>query len=115
MSELEFASLNPLGVQGNFLDAVNRVLSLLGVTRSNPMSPAAGPELPPRNLPNCQEHNPSLCPTRCESNCPNECSPSRKAISRSSSTLSIPFDIGDEADIVRVEGLKHADGRLEAR
>jgi len=38
----------------------------------------------------------------------------RQSMSRASSSMSIPFD-DDEVDVVRVEGLRHAEMRLEAR
>jgi hypothetical protein len=112
MSELDFAPLDPLGLPATVLRAVNRILSVMGVSASTPTGPAVGPELPSRRQE--QAHVSRRYTTLCGASGTDEDFPSRTALARSVSSTSIPFD-DDEVDVVRVEGLRHAEMRLEAR
>ena len=77
------------------------------------MVPAIGPEIQPiaLSIDRGQGNSPYSAPLSSSSL---SVGGSRRTITRSASSLSIPFD-DEEVDVVRVEGVRHAGGRLEAR
>lgn len=88
---------------------VTHLLSFVGNFGSK-MLPALAPEaLPPAALATARGRTSYSQPANPEFH-----EGTRRPSTRSSSSLSIPF-ADEEVDVVRVEGLRHADGRLEAR
>ncbi|KAI0651579.1 kinase-like protein [Trametes meyenii] len=80
------------------------------------MSPTVGPGL--ASTPSLAQYRPSGVPLKRSSTSSSRSLPENVSVGTSpaysSSTLSIPFEDGD-VDVVRVEGLRHSSGRLEAR
>lgn len=78
------------------------------------MGPTLGPESPSGIPSHDQGSNAMRYSALCGAGSSDEGVSSRQALTRTLSSSSIPFD-DDEVDVVRVEGLRHADMRLEAR
>ena len=97
---------------GSIIRSLNRIFTLF--EPSNLKMLPAGPEIQPiaLSLDRGQGSSPYSIPVSSAS--VGGSSPSIRTTSRSSSSLSIPFD-DEEVDVVRVEGVRHAEGRLEAR
>lgn len=113
MSDLHFSPINPISVQANILRGVNRVLSLFSSSGKSTMPPIVDSEL--SSPISFYDRGRSALPQRGLNDSPDSDgsrSP-RQSLTRSSS-LSIPFEDA-EVDVVRVEGLRHAEMRLEAR
>ncbi|GJE87742.1 kinase-like protein [Phanerochaete sordida] len=98
---------------GSVLRSLNRIFTLFD-SQDTSMAPALGPDIQPMalSLGRGQGSSPYSAPVSSLSL--GGSSPSIRTTSRSSSSLSIPFD-DEEVDVVRVEGLRHAEGKLEAR
>lgn len=113
MSELHVSPINPITIQGNLLQAVNRILSLFGGSGKSSMLPAVGSELPSTTPFNARGRCAAPRGAYGDSSELNDSHSPCQSLTRSSS-ISIPFD-DDDVDVVRVEGLRHAEMRLEAR
>lgn len=113
MADLRLSQVNHPEKLPTLLRSLKRLLSFFDGPNP-PMLPAVGPEVPPMALPmdrgRARAPRSSSVPSLGESGS----GPVSRTITRSSSSVSIPFD-DSEVDVVRVEGVRHAEGRLEAR
>ena len=113
MADLRLSQVNHPTKLGSLVRTLKRLFSRFDGLNIK-MLPAVGPELQPMALPMDRGRSiPPLSPSVSSVSVAGSGAASR-TITRSSSSLSIPFDDG-EVDVVRVEGVRHADGRLEAR
>lgn len=116
MSDLSLSPLNIFSKEGSLLQAIHRILSLFDGSGETTVMPALGTELSPNTTLLDRGRGRSIRPyaesiTSTHHDGSHE---SYRTPTRSSSSVSIPFDDGD-VDVVRVEGLRHSHTRLEAR
>ncbi|KAJ3556865.1 hypothetical protein NM688_g1790 [Phlebia brevispora] len=104
---IQISQLSWSSKPNNLLQAINRVLSRFGHPR---MSSSVGPELAPV-IKSRGAQKMQVYPSKFDSSA---LSSRPRSISRSTSSSSVPFDAKD-VDVVRIEGLRHASGTLEAR
>ncbi|RDX56170.1 hypothetical protein OH76DRAFT_602115 [Lentinus brumalis] len=124
---MHFLSRNPPRITlhtrtSSFYSKLLHVLREAGIVspaKQSPMSPTLGPDLAPAT--SLGTYRPGPRPIRRSSTSSSRTTPDNGSLASvassaaySSSSLSIPYDNG-VVDVVRVEGLRHAGLRLEAR
>lgn len=110
MADLRLSQVNHPKKLGSLLQSLKRLFSGLNIK----MLPAVGPEIQPMTLSMDRGRRISPQSVSVSSFSMSGSGPASRTLTRSSSSLSIPFDDA-EVDIVRLEGVRHADSRLEAR
>lgn len=109
MTDLRLSQVNHPGKLNTLLRSLKR---LFFDELNRNMLPAVGPEIQPMALP--MDRGRAVTPHSASVSSLSGSAPVSRTITRSSSSVSIPFD-DSEVDVVRVEGVRHAEGRLEAR